>query len=116
TADQTAAAAEPQESGGLLPAAETAAGEAASHQQPTSATVAPAAASGVDEETRRLIHQTTDAFVNLINSQHGAESVYDRQNQTSAALSSLESIIAEGSAAAINPVRSLKNLIAWSES
>jgi [glutamine synthetase] adenylyltransferase / [glutamine synthetase]-adenylyl-L-tyrosine phosphorylase len=93
----------------LLSVRQIPAGEAAPLSQSTSApeepAQAPTEASGFDDEISRLIDQATTALNHLSHSLDGAE-----------AFSALEPIIAEGSAAAINPVRSLKNLISWAES
>jgi glutamate-ammonia-ligase adenylyltransferase len=103
-----------------LPDEKKTAGEVANYMQRISApdvlVASSTQASGFDEETGRLIHQATNALAKLITSQHNTDSLFELQNQTATARSVLESLIADGSKAAINPVRSLKNLIAWSES
>jgi glutamate-ammonia-ligase adenylyltransferase len=118
---QGMATAGPIETADPLPEAGNTADHTANHRQADSVTgglgITQTRTSGFDDEALRLIHQATNALVNLINSQSGVEALVDRQKQTAdSVLSSLENLIAEGSAAAINPVRSLKNLIAWSES
>jgi glutamine synthetase adenylyltransferase len=72
--------------------------------------------SGFDDETGRLIHQAINALTNLINSRHSSEHPFQPQNQPATSLLALENIITDGSETTINPVRALKNLVAWSES
>jgi glutamine synthetase adenylyltransferase len=69
-----------------------------------------------DEETTRLIHQATNAVSHLLASRTGAERPGEPQTRVLNVISPIEKIIASASESAINPVRSLKNLISWSES
>lgn len=120
-ASQELATADTDKAAELLPDAVHTADYAANHPQVDSATcglaIPQTRSLEFDDEALRLIHQATYALVHLIDSQPAVAPLFDRQNQTAvSAHSALEKIIAESSAAAINPVRSLKNLIAWSES
>jgi glutamate-ammonia-ligase adenylyltransferase len=73
------------------------------------------APSGFDDETTRLLHHAATALRNLLASQRGAPSPGVSQNQMSD-LSSIETLMGSALDAAINPIRSLKNLTAWAES
>lgn len=115
-ADQTIAVGETSNTSESLPAAKNTADEVAETPQQISAADASIQTPGFDEETGRLIYNATNALTHLINSRYSAGHPFESQPQIATALLSMESLIAEGSKTAINPVRSLKNLIAWSES
>ena len=78
--------------------------------------VTPTWSAEFDEETTRLIHQATNAISNLLASRTGAGRQFEPQNRVLHVISPIETIIASATDAAINPVRSLKNLISWADS
>jgi glutamate-ammonia-ligase adenylyltransferase len=65
-----------------------------------------------DEETTRLIHQASATLLQLLGSQSGAPA----ENYLSLNPQASERLISQALEATINPVRSLKHLIAWAES